>query len=257
MVLETLKELSYQWYLLLSQVQTAVAGPLQSAAFQTNIPAVSALLFGVLGSLSPCQMTGNASAIAYLAQRSQGDERAPWQDAGAFVWGKMAVYLVLGAAAILLGLKLPSAAMAVLRKLFGPVMIIFGLYLLRLIRPRFTIGERISRALERRLPGHGSAGAFGLGVAYSLSFCPTMALLFFGLLVPLGLRAPAGAILPAFFAVGTALPLLAFAAFLSLGRGVTRDWLRRVRGVDRYVRWIAGVVIILLGMNDSILYWFL
>lgn len=255
-MLEALQALSLQWYALLSRVAATATAPVQAAALQVNIPAVSALLFGVLGSLAPCQMTANAGGIAYVARAAGSGRPAVWRSALGFLVGKALMYTLLGAGAILLGLRLPTGAMAVLRKLFGPLMLLFGLHLLGLVTLRLQALDRLGERLLRRVPGAGDRGAVALGAAYALAFCPTMALLFFGLLVPLGIQAPAGLALPAIFAVGTALPLLAFAAFMSLGLGLTRDWLHGVRSADRVIRRVAGAVFLLAGLNDLFLYWF-
>lgn len=256
-MLETLRTLSLQWYSTLSQIEAQMAEPVRAVAFQWNIPAVTALLFGLLGTLAPCQLTANVGAVAYLSNRAGAQEGSLWRDTTAFLWGRVSVYTILGTLAILLGLQLPTWAMAAVRKAFGPAMVVLGFHMLGLIRLRFSTGQNLVAALEDRLPGKGSAGAFLLGAAYSLAFCPTMALLFFGLLVPLGVQAPAGIVLPAIFAVGTALPLLVFAGLVSLGLGVSRDWLRRVRNVHRYIEKAAGAVFVLAGLNDTFLYWFL
>lgn len=260
-MLESLREVSWQWYTALSQFEARLSDPVGLLAMRLNIPILSAFLFGVLGSLAPCQMSANAGAIAYLSSRAGGGRRVVWSTAWSYVLGKVAVYTLLGAAAILLGLRLPTAAMAVLRKLFGPFMVLFGLHLLGLVRLRFTAGGRLAERFDSWIAAtgkdRGAAGAFALGATYSLAFCPTMALVFFGLLVPLGLRTPGGIALPPVFALGTALPLLIFAAFVTLGMGLVSDWHRRVRAWDRWLRVGAGVVFLLFGLNDTILYWFL
>lgn len=258
-MLGILRSLSLALYQLLSQVGAQVNDPLNALAHQWNIPALSAVLFGIIGSLAPCQMSANAGAIAYLSRRAEEDHGSVWRDSAAYVLGKMVVYSLLGAAAILLGIKLPTPVMALLRRAFGPMMILFGLYLLGAFRLQFSVGDRLSAWVQRRLPGHGDAGAFFLGSAYSLSFCPTMTLLFFGLLVPLGVGVPGvgGLVLPSLFALGTALPLLLFATFLALGQGLFRTWMRGVRRWDRYIRILAGTIFLLAGVNDTIIYWFL
>lgn len=255
-MLEALQALSLHWYAVLSRLAAGLTGPVQAAALQVNIPAVSALLFGVLGSLAPCQMTANAGGIAYVTRQAGGGRAAVWRSALGFLLGKVLMYSLLGAAAILLGLKLPTGAMALLRKLFGPLMLLFGLHLLGWVTLRLEALDRLGERLLSRVPGAGDRGAVALGAAYSLAFCPTMALLFFGLLVPLGIQAPAGLALPALFAVGTALPLLAFAAFVATGLGLTRDWVRGVARADRVIRKVAGAVFLLAGLNDVFLYWF-
>lgn len=256
-MLTTLQSLALQWYAALSRLSAAAAEPVQAVALGLNIPALSAFLYGLLGSLAPCQLTANAGGIAYVARAAAGGKPAIWRSAGGFLLGKALTYTVLGAVAILLGLRLPPTAMAALRKLYGPLMIVFGLHLLGAVTMRLPWLDRLGEWLLRRVPGRADGGAMALGAAYALAFCPTMALLFFGLLVPLGIQAPAGLALPAIFAAGTAVPVLTLAAFLALGLGAARDWLRGVRRLDRPIARVAGVVFLLAGLNDFFIYWFI
>lgn len=254
--MEALAELSMQWYRILSALTNQLSGPVQQIAEHWNVPLLSAVLLGLLGSLAPCQMTANTGAIACLMHRVRGGNRAVWPEVTAYLLGKVAVYTLLGGLAILLGLRLPTWAMAGLRKVFGPMMILFGLYLLGWVRVRFTVGDGLLRWVQERLPSRQGAGAFLLGGAYSLAFCPTMALLFFGLLVPLGIQVPGGVLLPGLFALGTGMPLVLFAVVLSLGAGWTRGaWLRGTHRLDRSLRLFAGGLFLLAGINDTILYW--
>lgn len=257
--MEALRSVSLELYRILSQVGSYLAPPLQELSYDTNIPALLALIYGTLGSVAPCQMSANAGAIAYLTNRAGTERRWIWRDTTAYLLGKVVVYTVLGVFAITLGLQLPTGAMVVLRKLFGPLMILLSLQFLGVLRLRLPLGGALSEWLQRHLPGRGDGGAFLLGATYSLAFCPTMALLFFGWLVPLGIRAPGpgGLVLPAIFAVGTAIPLLFFAGFLALGFGLVRQWMTGVRRLDRYVRIATGLIFLVAGLNDTVLYWFL
>lgn len=246
-------DLALQWYAVLSQWSAAAGEPLQRLLGAQSIPGLSALLLGILGGLAPCQVSANAGAIAYVAQ---ADERKTplWRVARDFLFGKMAVYVVLGFLAAMLGLRIPSPVLAWLRRLSGPLMIGIGLYLAGWIRSGDTGGARVTEWLQQRLPRRGSP-PFWLGLAFSLGFCPTMAVIFFGALVPLIIQAPAGMVLPVVFAVGTALPVILWAAALSVGRRAAGRWVRRLRSLDRYVRWVAVGIFLLLGLNDLILYW--
>src|SRR5690606_34404801 len=97
------------------------------------------------------------------------------------------------------------------RKLIGPLFILMGLFFLGWIKFRFSFGFKMSSGLAKiseRVGG--KAGAFLMGVAFSLGFCPTMVLLFFGWMMPVALQSPYGIILPSVFAVGTSFPLLIF-----------------------------------------------
>ena len=253
--MEQVVQLAYRWYSLLSQWSAWVGAPLQHALGGSQIPALSALLLGLLGGLAPCQVTANAGAIAYVTKTGQADQRPLWPTVRDFVLGKMAVYLLLGFLAAMLGLQLPAPAMALLRKLTGPLMIIVGLSFTGLLGLQGALGARVTAWLEAHAPRRGSP-ALWLGVAFSLGFCPTMAMIFFGALIPLVLQAPAGMVLPALFAIGTAAPVLLWALALgAAGKSGAGRWVRRVRQADGFVRWGAAILFVLLGLNDTVLYW--
>lgn len=52
-------------------------------------------------------------------------------------------------------------------------------------------------------------------------------------------------------------PLLGVAAALMLGVGASQEYVQKVRLVDRWLRPIAAIVLILAGLNDTLTYWFL
>ncbi len=253
-----MRELVSEWYALLGTVNGTVAEPLRALADGLGAPAISALLFGVIGATAPCQLTTGASALAYVA-RDAGNRRVIARRALAYLLGKALVYTLLGIAVILAGRQLAQSSIPVIvvaRKVLGPLMILLGLYLLGLVPLRFSLGQGLAGWLEART-GAGAAGAFLLGVAFSFAFCPTLFLLFFGLTIPLALDSPVGVVYPGIFALGTTLPLLGLAVLLAAGVGVTRGYLRGARRIDRWLRPAAGIILVLAGLNDTVTYWFL
>ncbi|HBY97076.1 MAG: sulfite exporter TauE/SafE family protein [Ardenticatenaceae bacterium] len=247
-----------EWYAFLSLPASYLTGPIGDFADAINIPLLSVLLFGLIGATAPCQLTTNASALAYVA-RSAGHRQAVAGRALAYVLGKVLVYTVAGVVVILAGQELAQQSIPIIvavRKGLGPLMILLGLYLLGLLPLRFSVGHGLASWIETRA-GPGAGGAFLLGVAFSLAFCPTLFLLFFGLTIPMALRSPMGVVYPAVFALGTTLPLLGLAGLLSSGVGATRGYLARARRIDAWLRPAAAVVLILAGLNDIVTYWFL
>ncbi len=245
------------WYIVLSRISAGLSGPLNALADQVNVPMVSVFLFGILGAAAPCQLTTNLSAMAFVSRRS-GSETSPLQLAVAYTAGKAVVYTAIGGLIIFLGLRLDSATLPVVvaaRRILGPLLILMGLILLGVIRWRFEAGGRLRRWLEVRLPQEGSVGAFLMGLAFSVAFCPTLFWLFFGLTIPLGLRSPVGWSYPAFFAVGTATPLLALAGMATVGGRALAGSRERVVRLGRVGNRIAGIVFILAGINDTLTYW--
>lgn len=253
-----MRELVGEWYALLSSLNAAVAEPLRALADGLDLPILSALLFGLIGATAPCQLTTNASALAYVA-RAAGDRRAVARSALAYLLGKLLVYMILGLAVLLAGRQLAQSTIPVVvvaRKVLGPMMLLLGLHLLGLLPLRFALGQRVVDWLEPRA-GPGAGGGFLLGVAFAFAFCPTLFLLFFGLTIPLALSSPLGAIYPGVFALGTTLPLLGLAGLLVAGVSATQGYLRSARRIDAWLRPMAGIVLVLAGLHDTVTYWFL
>jgi cytochrome c-type biogenesis protein len=246
-----------EWYAFLSQLNAALSEPLTAWSERLNIPVLTALLLGLLGATAPCQLTTNASAMALVAQRL-ADVQGAWKTALAYTAGKVVVYTLVGSLILGLGLQLDLATIpvaVVARKALGPLMLLIGLYLVGAFRLNISLGQRLSRWLEARLPREGTPGAFALGLVFSLAFCPTLFWLFFGLLMPLALASQGGWLFPGTFAVGTALPLLGFTYVLSLGTAVAQGYVARMKGFDRYLRHIAGAIFLVAGLNDTLTYW--
>ena len=244
------------WYLALSQFSAVLTVPVSALADRVELPLLTVFLFGLVGAVAPCQLTTNLSAMAYVGSRV-GAAR-PWREAFAYVLGKVLVYTALGAAAVAVGLHFQGAAIPVAvaaRKIVGPLMIVVGLGFLGILRLRGSVGRGTSAWLQARLPRGGTLGAFLLGVAFSFTFCPTLFWLFFGLTIPLALRSAAGWTFPGLFAVGTALPLLAFTALLIIGTDAAQGFAERVKRSHRLVGRIAGAVFVLAGINDTLTYW--
>lgn len=246
-----------EWYATLSQLYEAVADPLMGLVRSAAFPQVAALVLGLLGTFAPCQLTTNASAIAWVA-REAGDRRRAALAAAAVVLGKALVYTLFGVAVVLVGQGLQAAAVPVFvtaRKVLGPLMLLVGLALLGLLPWRPAFGGRLAARLKRRLPQGGVAGGFGLGAAFAFAFCPTLALLFFTFLLPLTLATQGGFLLPGFFAIGTMLPLAVFTALLLAGRQLADRYVGGASALDRWIRIVTGVVFLVVGVNDTLLYW--
>jgi cytochrome c-type biogenesis protein len=144
------------------------------------------------------------------------------------------------------------------RKAIGPLLILAGLYFFGFLRFRASIGERFSDWLKSKIPQNGTWGAFGLGSAFALAFCPTLLWLFFGILVPLGVKTTGGVLLPSVFALGTVLPLLFLAIILADGTDIfKKKYLKKMRSLNRVMTKIAGIIFILAGINDTFVYWFI
>ena len=249
-----------QYYFFLTQLLAPVRAPLSDLSYDIQIPFIAAFILGILGAFSPCQLSTNVAAFAFIS-RDVGETKRVTRSALAYLLGKMVVYSLVGGAVILLGLQLAQVSIPVVvftRKALGPVLIVLGLLMLGVIKlsiPLFArLAERLRRNLgERRDP----RGSFLLGVAFSFAACPTLFVLFFGTLIPLAVATSIqGLTFPAIFAIGTTLPLLLFVALLAFGAQSMTPIVKKLRAADVWVTRIAAIVFILVGINEIALYWF-
>lgn len=256
--MELFQEMMRQWYLLLSQASATLSLPLRGAADELQLPVVAVLLFGLVGALSPCQLTTNLSAIAYVSRRP--GEGQIWSEALAYTGGKILVYTLFGGTGILLGFTLQQSAIPIVvitRKIVGPLMIVIGLGLTGFFRLRGSMGGSLAQRFRTQIPQKGVLGAFLLGTVFSFSFCPTLLWLFFGLMIPLALASTAGWIFPGLFALGTALPLLVFAGLLASGSDLSSKLTGRLKHYHQNISKVSGGIFILAGVNDTLTYWFI
>jgi hypothetical protein len=256
--MEIMREIMKEWYLLLSQASMAVSLPAKEIADSAQLPVLSVFLLGFIGGMAPCQITTNLSSLAYVS-RGLGHRRI-WREAAAYALAKVLVYMSIGGAVIFLGLKLDEDAIPVLvlaRKAIGPLTLVIGLSLIGLIRLRGSIGGGWAASLHSRLPQGGVAGAFSLGVVFSFAFCPSLFWIFFGLMVPLALVSSAGWAFPGVFAIGTAVPLILVSATVAASHERSAALSEQLNRIQPKVGRIAGAVFVLVGINDTLVYWFL
>ena len=190
---------------------------LQNLLDGSTVPVVTAFLLGLLTAISPCPLAANITAIGYIG-RDITDRSRIFRDGLLYALGRIAAYTLLGAA--LIAILREGASMFALQKaisrygemLLAPALILIGLFMLfghKLNLPQFGFsgGDRI----EKR----GGWGALLLGVLFAMAFCPTSGVFYFGMLIPMSAAETGGYLLPAVFALATALPVVAVAWMLA------------------------------------------
>ncbi|MDQ0219984.1 sulfite exporter TauE/SafE family protein [Peribacillus cavernae] len=241
-------------YQLLNQVSQFFSEPIFRLMSSTGtIPLLAALLLGILGSLAPCQLTGNFTAITYFGEKAV-TKKTPWSEILFFLVGKILVYSIFGGLIWLFGKEyqaILTTYFAYFRKGAGFINIIVGLFLLGYLK--FTWVNLIFK-WKIKNKAEGNAGAFLLGVSYSIAFCPTMFVLFFVKLMPMVLSTPMGFTLTPVFGIGTALPLLIILFLLWAFEG-EGSLLKKGKKFGAIVQKLAGILIIIIGLIDIVTYW--
>ncbi|MCU5096233.1 urease accessory protein UreH domain-containing protein [Bacillus wiedmannii] len=235
----TISEWSYQ-----------LMSPLMDVANATkSIPLLFAFLLGIVGTLAPCQLTGNISAITLYGNQSLQKGHA-WKHILLFILGKIIAFTTLGLLVWFLGKEIQQILTLYfpwLRKIIGPLLILMGLMLAGIIKGRSFFSIKFIRKQNE-------VGSFLLGFFFSLAFCPTMFVLFFGTLIPLSFSYNYGYLFPTFFSIGTALPIVILMFIISY-LGLNGALLKKSRKIGKYIQLIAGILLILVGIYDISLYW--
>jgi cytochrome c-type biogenesis protein len=249
------KKVRRRMYSYLSQISNLLSQPFLNIAHNTTtIPILSAFILGIVGAMAPCQITGNLGAITLYSNQSL-QKGIAWKELLFFIFGKIFAFSGLGLIVWLMGKQIQSTLTLYfpwLRKLIGPILILVGLYLLGLFKMYWNV--TLFKVPERFFK-KGKTGSFLMGFGFSLAFCPTMFVLFFVTLMPLVYSTSYGVLLPSIFAVGTSVPVIFF-IFILWYLGFNSTLIKKGKQAGRFVQKAAGIVMILLGILDTITYWF-
>ncbi len=220
----------------------------------STTPVLTAFLLGLLTAISPCPLATNIAAIGYIGKDIENRRRV-FLNGILYTIGRVMAYTVLGVVLILIIHR--GASMFGIQKflatwgeiLLGPTLIIIGLLMLfshQLYLPQFGFSDSNAEGLKR----HGGWGACLLGVLFAMAFCPTSGMFYFGMLIPMSATATMGYLLPAVFAVATALPVLVVAWLLAFSMQEVGRFYGWMRVVERWTTTIVGLLFILIGLYE-------
>ena len=172
---------------------------LYSLLDNSSVPVVTALILGILTAVSPCPLATNLTAVAYLG-REIDNRRKVFYLGLLYTLGRTIAYSALGAVLIFLIRKgedafgIQDAISAIGEWILGPALVLIGLFMLfghLLHLPKFGFSGQASGSWTQ-----GVWGAFVLGVLFSMAFCPTSGMLYFGMLIPMSAVESGGYVLP-------------------------------------------------------------
>ncbi len=205
-----------------------------------------AFVAGLLSFLSPCVLPLVPSYVGFLTgltveelgvRRGVALAHALW-----FVAGFSLVFVALGATASAVGALLLGSQVWIGR-VGGVIVILFGLYLLGILRPTFLMRERRIQLANKPL---GYLGSAFVGFTFGAAWTPCIGPILGAILTLAAAQASLGqgTALLAVYALGLAIPFIVTA--LALDRFLV--WFQRFR---RYIAWvnrIAGGVLVMLGI---------
>lgn len=218
----------------------------QSAGF----PLLTALLLGLLAAINPCQLAINVSALTYLFRQVHADGQKKWLTGAAYLAGRCLSYSLLGWGTMALtewmGNLIPLPDYGVIERLLPYVLLSVGLFFLyRAIHShRHDESCHNSRFVIRC---NLRFGAFWMGCVLAFLFCPESALVFFGMMVPLGV-AESSFVVPLVFSFFTVLPLALLLFAMQLTNNVIERYVLIAAKGQRIVNILFAVFFIALSL---------
>ncbi|MDI6718268.1 MAG: aromatic aminobenezylarsenical efflux permease ArsG family transporter [Methanomicrobiales archaeon] len=228
----------------------------------SGIPLVAAFFIGLMMTISPCPLATNIAAIAFIS-KNLDEGRHTVLVGSVYSLGRMTTYVGLASLIVFFGIGAQGIALFLQQygeRLIGPALVLIGIWMLDLIpMPELGGGGRLQRWKERitgSLAQRGYPGSFLLGVFFALSFCPFSAVLFFGMLIPLAIRTGDGVVVPAVFALATALPVVIFSVLLAFSVGHLGKTMRNVEAFEYWMRQAVAVIFLAVGIYYTAIIYF-
>lgn len=224
---------------------------LQNLLDNSSTPVLTAFLLGLLTAISPCPLATNIAAVGFIGRNIENRRRV-FINGLLYTLGRVLSYTLLGVVLIMI-LKEGSSMFGIQKTigtwgelLIGPMLLIIGMFMLfgdKLNLPKFGFNGN-AEGLARK----GGAGALLIGVLFALAFCPTSGVFYFGMLIPMSATATAGYLLPAVFAIATAIPVLIVAWILAFSVQQMSSFYGRIKTVQKWLNLIVGILFIVIGI---------
>ncbi len=216
----------------------------------SNIPLVAAFFIGLMTALSPCPLTTNITAVAYISRRI-GDSKNTILVGILYTLGRMMSYTLLAVLIVYVGLNSREASMVFQEYgeiILGPILLLAGLVMIEAVKINLPSGGTRLENLKQRLGEKGYIGSFLLGVVFAISFCPFSAVLYFGMLIPLALKTHDAILVPSVFAFATGLPVIISSILLVKSVSSLGKIMHKTQVMEKASRKVVAAIFILVGL---------
>jgi len=223
----------------------------------TNIPILHAFILGLMTAISPCPLTTNITAIAFIG-KDISQRRRIFFNGLIYTLGRAVSYsaigfmLYFGASKFRIGILLQTNG----EKLLGPILLIVGIVMLGVFNFNLPGIGKISNKIQNKIKIDSYLGALLLGVFFALAFCPVSGVFYFGMLIPLTITSPEGLLLPVVFAIATGLPVIIIAWLIAFSVSGVGTFYNRIKVFEFWFRKIVAVVFIVAGSIFIYIYFF-
>lgn len=231
---------------------------LQSILDNTSIPAITAFILGILTAISPCPLATNITAIGFIGKDIENHHQI-FINGLLYTLGRIITYTILGV--ILIPILREGASMFSVQKavskygemLIAPLLIVIGIYMLDIIKLNLPKINFSGNNLKRKTKG--SWGALFLGILFSLAFCPTSGIFYFGMLMPMSAAETGGYLLPVVYAIATGLPVILVAWVLAYSVAGLGKLYNRIQVFEKWFRKVIAILFIAVGIYYAVMYY--
>lgn len=214
-----------------------------------DLSLIGALIAGIFSFFSPCVLPLVPAYLCYLGGTTMeqltskdGDLTRVFTTALWFVAGFSTVFITLGATATAIG-QLVAANMAILSKIAGVVIVLFGLHFAGVFRWRFL---QLEHRFHLRETPSGPMGGYVMGLAFGFGWTPCVGPVLATILMMAANEGSVvgGILLLGAYALGIGIPFL----LAALAVGPFLAFVFRFRRHIRWVEIITGVLLVITGV---------
>jgi cytochrome c-type biogenesis protein len=214
----------------------------------SSMPWLTAILLGLMTSISPCPLATNITAIGFISKDIENRNRV-FLNGLFYTLGRALTYTLI-AFIIYFGadqFRFSGLFQQYGEKLIGPVLIIIGVVMLDLVRLKFPALSGLISRMENRKSWR-FIDALLLGMVFALAFCPYSGVLYFGMLIPMTVASVSGLYLPLLFAIATGIPVIIFAWVLAYTLSGIGGVYNKVKVFELWFRRVIAVLFIIVGI---------
>jgi cytochrome c-type biogenesis protein len=214
----------------------------------SSVPWLTALVLGLMTSISPCPLATNITAVGFISKDIENRNRVfinglLYTLGRAFTYTAIAFIIFLGADQF----RFSGFFQRYGEKFLGPLLIIIGLLMLDVIRIKFPGMTGLMLKMQKKTSWR-YFDAILLGLIFALAFCPYSGVLYFGMLVPLTVSSASGLYLPVLFALATSFPVIIFAWVLAYTVSGIGGVYHKVKTFELWFRRIIAILFIATGI---------
>lgn len=214
----------------------------------STMPWLTALLLGLMTAISPCPLATNITAVGFISRDIENRNRV-FINGSLYTLGRAITYTVI-ALVIFLGadqLKFSGFFQRYGEKIVGPLLIIIGLFMLDIIKIKFSGFNRLTSRIQNKKKW-GYLDAVLLGLVFALAFCPYSGVLYFGMVVPLTITSASGLYLPIVYAIATGIPVIIFAWIIAYAISGIGGVYNKLKSFELWFRRIIAILFLVVGI---------